>query len=240
VSHHRHALACDDCRDLLGGYVLDALEPDEMDAVRAHLGTCARCAREHAELAAIPAMLDTARATADVTPAKPPPALEDAVLHSFARDRTRARPRPLRRWLARPLPVAVAAAAAAAVVTLLVSTGLDGSSSSPDHTYSARLAGTPTAPAARAYAKLDSFQSGTRVRLYVKGVRPEPGAVYELWCVQDDGAKMSAGTFRVDDSGRADVRLTTAARLGEYHRLSVERSSGPGARQRVMTGSIEY
>ena len=30
----RHALACDECRSLLGGYVLDALEPDEMDAVR--------------------------------------------------------------------------------------------------------------------------------------------------------------------------------------------------------------
>jgi anti-sigma factor RsiW len=233
-------MACDDCRLLLGGYVLDALEPDEMEAVRVHLTTCPGCAREHAELGALPAMLEAAGPTADVSPAKPPPSLEDAVLASFARDRRPAKPRPLRSWLARPLPVAAAAAAAAVVVTLVVSAGLDSSSDPGDRTYSARLSGSPAAPAARAYAKLDSFSSGTSVHLYVKGVRPEAGAVYELWCIGDDGRKTSAGTFRVDGAGRADVRLTTAARLGEYERLSVERSSAAGSRQRVMAGSIEY
>ena len=37
-----HALRCADCRELLGGYVLHALEPDEAEKVRAHLTTCDR------------------------------------------------------------------------------------------------------------------------------------------------------------------------------------------------------
>jgi hypothetical protein len=44
----------------------------------------------------------------------------------------------------------------------------------------------------------------------------------------------------VDRTGRADVRLTTAARLGQYTQMSVERSAGRGTGQRVLAGSIEY
>jgi anti-sigma-K factor RskA len=67
--------------------------------------------------------------------------------------------------------------------------------------------------------------------------------VYELWCLRDDGGKVSAGTFRTDASGRAEVNLTTAAVPGEYHKLSVERKAfaptdQPG--QRVMAGEIQY
>ena len=237
---HRHALACDDCRALLGGYVLDALEADETETVRAHLASCADCAREHAGLAPLPALLEVA-GPAEVVPAKPPPALEDVVVDSFARGRRPVPPRRVRRWLARPLPVAAAAAATAALITLLVSSGLGGSTSSPAHTYSALLQGSAAAPGARAYAKLASVPSGTRVQLDVSGVRPEPGAVYQLWCLEDRGMRVSAGTFRIDQAGRANVQLTTAARLGEYHRLSVERSGpGPEGGQPVLAGSIEY
>jgi hypothetical protein len=41
----------------------------------------------------------------------------------------------------------------------------------------------------------------------------------------------------VDSSGRAHVRLTTAARLGEYERLSVQRHGTAGP---VMTGTVKY
>jgi anti-sigma factor RsiW len=234
---HRHALACDDCRELLGGYVLDALEPDETDAVRAHLAACPACLREHAGLARLPALLEAA-GPAEVAPAKPPPSLEDVVVEGFARER-RPVPRRRHRWLARPIPVAVAAAAAAVLITLVVSNGLDGGS--PPHTYSALLRASAAAPGARAYARLASVPSGTRVQLDVSGVRPEPGAVYQLWCLEDGGMRVSAGTFRVNDAGRANVRLTTAARLGEYHRLSVERTGpAPDSGQQVLAGSIEY
>ncbi|MST35184.1 hypothetical protein GHK86_20930, partial [Acidimicrobiaceae bacterium USS-CC1] len=35
-----------DVQELLGAYALDALEPDEVAAVEAHLEVCARCRRE--------------------------------------------------------------------------------------------------------------------------------------------------------------------------------------------------
>ncbi|MER6124269.1 zf-HC2 domain-containing protein [Streptomyces sp. NPDC001795] len=54
----------DALRLALGGYVLGALSPTEMEQVRAHLAVCAECQAEHAELAGLPALL------AMVTPAE--------------------------------------------------------------------------------------------------------------------------------------------------------------------------
>jgi anti-sigma factor RsiW len=245
---HRHALACDECRSLLGGYVLDALEPDEMDAVRAHVADCTQCAREHAELAPIPALLDAA-GSADESPARPPARLEDAVLDNFARERPRREPEPerrrrepgrARRWFTRPVPIAATAAAAAALVTIALTTGLQGSGPTSARAYSASLRGSALAPGAVAYARLTTRPEGTRVDLRVRGMSFVPGAVYELWCIDRNGGKVTAGTFRVDSSGRASVRLTTAARLGEYDRLSVERLVPSGQGGRVLAGSVEY
>ena len=66
--------------------------------------------------------------------------------------------------------------------------------------------------------------------------------MYELWCLRDDGARVSAGTFRVDGAGSADVNLTTAATPHQYHRLAVERrpwgTDSPKRGQRVLAGEI--
>jgi anti-sigma-K factor RskA len=81
------------------------------------------------------------------------------------------------------------------------------------------------------------------VSLSVRGLRGSPDTVYELWCLRDDGEKVSAGTFRTDASGRADVSLTTAAVPGEYHRLGIERKRLSPAGQpgvSVMAGEIQY
>jgi anti-sigma factor RsiW len=243
----RHALACEECRTLLGGYVLAALEPDEMEAVRTHVAGCAGCSREHAELRPVPALLDAA-GSADSVPETPPAALEDAVLDRFARERPRqggaalaapGRRGRLRGWIARPLPAACAAATIAVLATLAVTAALDGSGSTAAHHYGALLKGSAAAPGARAYATLSTQSAGTRVDLHVHGMQPTPGTVYELWCVGRKGTRVSAGTFRVDASGSARVRLTTAARLGEYERLSVERLGAGGGRL-VLAGSIEY
>jgi hypothetical protein len=89
--------------------------------------------------------------------------------------------------------------------------------------YHAELTATgPHVRGGSAYATLRTLPTGTEVRLKVKGMPTGTPAVYEMWCVADDGTKVSAGTFRLDAAGRADVRLTAAARLGEYHRVSVE------------------
>jgi anti-sigma-K factor RskA len=246
--------ACSECRTLIGGYVLGALEPDDAAAVARHITECADCAAEYERLADIPDLLTLADADETVAEA-PPAALEEAVLDRFARehpaqsaperrrrrDAIRARLAALGRSLRRPLPAAaVGALSAAAVAAALVVAGPLGGGSrdgwDSGDTYQANLTGSPAAPGAHAFAKLETTSAGTRVWLHVRGLRGNPDDLYELWCVRDDGTKVSAGTFRVNARGQAAVDLTTGAVPGEYHRMSVERKPGG----RVLAGEIEY
>ena len=272
---------CSDVRSLIGGYVLHALEPHEEETVRRHLADCPDCAREHAELAPLPALLDVPL-DPEPAPAQPPASLEEAVLDRFARERRpegeepdaedrvargavdsarpragdrRRPPRPRRRargWLGRPLPAAALAAVAAAALTFGATRALDGDGGDDGHkSYGAHLRavagaapghGSDPAPAERpyAYAKLSTSDSGTRVKLKASGLAGPPGAVYELWCVYPDGSKVSAGTFRADASGHAEASMTTAARVGDYHHLAVERRLPGRDGRRVLAGDIAY
>jgi anti-sigma-K factor RskA len=240
---------CDECRTLLGGYVLSALDDHESATVRRHLAACRECAREFAELDDIPTLLDLAGGE---KPAQEPlPArLEETVLDRFAREHRlsaghRARARrgrlfrlPSRRVFAGVL-AGVAAAAALAVGLVVAGDNGGGTRERTGEAYRAQLAG---ATGAHAWAKLVTFSSGTHVQLRVAGLHDMPGAVYELWCLRDDGAKVSAGTFRVGPNGSATVSLMTAALPSEYHRLSVSREELNGrswASQRVLAGTIE-
>jgi anti-sigma factor RsiW len=242
--------ACEHCRDLIGGYVLDALDPDERELVRRHLQVCEPCAREHAELATIPALLDVAD-SADVLPLRPPARLEEAVLDRFARERRGSPPRRVRgsrrlrrRWLA-PAAVGLACVLAALVAVL----ALGGDERRPGQVagdavrvYRVAMRGDGPTPDAAGDARLYPGATGTGVHLSVRGLKPN-AYQYELWCVRDDGWRISAGTFRVDASGRADVRLTTAAMPTEYHTLAIEaRGAGGGASApgwRVLVGRIQ-
>jgi anti-sigma factor RsiW len=251
--------SCDTCRELIGGYVLDALEPAERDLVRRHLETCAQCARENAELAAIPALLDVAD-SADAVPPRPPARLEEAVLDRFARESRgagppvrapRARINRRRRWLA-PAAVALACALAALVAVMLVTDGDDGGGtdrraadagalqSSRPMGYSVAMNGTGPLPGAVADVRLYPGETGTGVHLQASGL--ERRYDYELWCLRDDGWKVSAGTFRADSDGNADVRLTTAAKPSEYDSLAIQaRPAGRGATARgprVLAGRL--
>jgi anti-sigma-K factor RskA len=242
--------ACAECRALVGGYVLGALEPDEAAAVRRHITECPECATEHARLASLPDLL-TLVSSEDSAAEHPPAALEEAVLDRFAREHRTDRgegDRPARRTLRgrlaaplrplrRPLPAAVAGAltAAAAAAALVLFVG-GGGAAEEGRVYAAKLSGTSAEAGARAHAKLTTSSSGTRVYLKVRGLRGNPDDLYELWCVKDDGTKISAGTFRVDARGEAAVNLTTAAVPGQYHRMAVERKPG----EQVMVGSIQY
>ena len=53
-------LTCDEVREMAGAFVLGALEPDEMAAVRAHLATCEEAHEEIAELGGVlPALAES-------------------------------------------------------------------------------------------------------------------------------------------------------------------------------------
>lgn len=73
----------DDARELLGAYALDALSPDERDAVEAHLRHCARCRAEVADLASVTDQLALLAIERD-----PPPALRGRLLALVEQDRS--------------------------------------------------------------------------------------------------------------------------------------------------------
>jgi hypothetical protein len=72
-------LHCNDTADLLPAYALDALDPEEMRAVRTHLAACPRC---RAELADYNQVVDALGTVAPV--ASPPSALRSRLLASAA------------------------------------------------------------------------------------------------------------------------------------------------------------
>ena len=186
--------------DDIGAYVLGALEPAEMDAMRRHLETCARCAAEERALTGLPSLLDTAQA--DDEPATLPPRLEDEVLDRFVRDRAEAfASRRRRRRFALP---AIAAAVAAALVLALVVILPGGG----DDTAYARTE--MKGHGAWATAWVRAVEAGTRVRIQADHLRR---GSYELWCVRTDGGWVNGGSFHARGDGSADAELTAVCFL---------------------------
>jgi hypothetical protein len=223
---------CRSHADLVGPYVLGALDPEEMDEMRRHLAGCPRCEAEARSLAGLPALLD--QAEVDEAPASPRPGLEEEVLDRFVRER--ARPRPSRRLWPR---VAIPALALAAVVAAVLIAALPGGS---DPAYAhAELWSLPAGEGAVGTAEVAEVEAGTRVELRAKHLPGRKGTAYELWCVRDDGSWVNGGSFRVREDGTAAAELTAAVTPGEYHVMVVTRRSSGGERgAEVMRGKIEY
>jgi Putative zinc-finger len=204
----------------IGAYTLGALDADAERRVAAHLKTCEECARAHAEIAGLPALLDLAVAGAsDEEPL--PAAIEERLLDRFARENAPP-PAPRRRWrprLALALPSAlVGAAVAVAVLTL----GLNFQKNAGRPPIQYQLALKPIGPAhnASARAGLRTTTEGTIVRLWVKNLPGKPGDVYEVFC-DAKGWSASAGTFKVDPQGNGYVILTTAVKRGQYDEIRI-------------------
>ena len=209
--------ACEHMRPELGGYVLGALEPEEEAAVRAHLATCAQCAAEHASMTGLPRLLALAVPIEDDGPPAPAPAVEERVLDAIAGERPQRAPRRRRRLRLRVLAPVAAALAAVAVALVLALGG--GDEPAPGFEVALKPVAGETASGR---AVLASADAGIKMQLWVRGLPPDPGIVYEVQC-DAPGWTASAGTFRVDSSGRAYVVLNTAARRGEYDAIRVVR-----------------
>jgi anti-sigma factor RsiW len=209
---------CDHVRPDIGAYVLGALEPAEEAAVRRHLASCSECAAEHATLAGLPRLLALAGPMAEAGP--PAPALEERVLDAIAGERPHRAPRP--RKLPRPRVLLPAVAALAAVVVAVVlAVGGGGGERAPGFEVALQPA---AGDAASGRAVLASADAGIKMQLWVRGLPPDPGIVYEVLC-DAPGWTASAGTFRANAHGRAHVVLNTAARRGEYDAIRVVRRS---------------
>jgi hypothetical protein len=236
---------CRDIRPELGGYVLGALEPDEAADVRQHIDRCAKCASAHASLMELPGLLDLAQGI-DAA-AGPAPAVEERVLDSVARAprARRGRPRALG-WLRhprRPLAMAAVGLACAAIgagAAVLV-TG-DSGEQGPMPNYQVELDPTSAIPGASARAAFERVPGGTTVLLWVRGLPDNSDTVYEVLCDKGNYS-MSAGTFRADREGRANITLTTAMRGGDYDRIRVVRhdynpSTHRSGRTNVLTAKL--
>jgi hypothetical protein len=205
----------------IGAYVLGGLDEDSERRVAAHIAECEECAQAHAELAALPALLDLAVVTGAGDEEPLPPAIEERLLDRFARERE---PEPPRRrgWrprLALALPSAVVGAAVA-VAVLVLGMNFEKNAGRPASQY--QLALKPIGPAhnASARAGLRTTPAGTVVRLWVNNLPGKPGDIYEVFCDAKDWSA-SAGTFRVDAQGNAYVILTAAVKRGSYEKIRI-------------------
>jgi anti-sigma factor RsiW len=229
--------ACPTHGALLGGYVLGSLEPAEMEEMRRHVPDCPYCEPEARALGRLPGLLDSIE-PADVPPPSLSPAVEEAVLDRFARERGRMRRARRRRpWVTAPRAAALAAACAAAIALALLWPSDDEEGS---RAYaSAKLAPVAADSTATATAWADDVPAGTRVRLRARGLPSERG-MYELWCVREDGRWVSGGTFRVGGDGRAEAVLTAAVRPGDYHLMVVTRHREGKHGPPMLRGRLRY
>jgi hypothetical protein len=223
--------------DLLGGYILESLEPGEMQEMRAHLESCPQCAREERKLAGLPTLLDTIEPD-DVPPPELSPELEEVVLDRFVRERREPARRAAPRWRRVPVLAAASGIAAALLVGLVVL--LVGGETGPSAYAWSSLKARGAAGDARAYATLTSVEAGTHVSLNARSL-PGGREMFELWCVRTDGRWVSGGTFKSNADGQAAAELTAAVSPGDYHRIVVtldEPDSERGAP--VLGGKLTY
>jgi anti-sigma-K factor RskA len=227
---------------LLGGYVLQALEPKEMEDMRRHLGECGSCRAEVSDLSGLPTLLNMIE-PADVPPPALAPEVEEQVLDQFARERPRERRRRPRRFLT-PRRIAALGVACAAALALALALVWPAGESGNQSYASALLAPTRTGSAVGGKAYAREVSEGTRVNLWARHLPTRSGVVYELWCVRANGRWVSGGTFRPRQDGRAYAELTAAVQPGDYHVMIVTRHA-EGAPEgahgtTVMRGELRY
>ena len=132
--------------------------------------------------------------------------------------------------------VSAVLAAAVAVGAMSLLDGGDGQMRTSKNYIVALKAG-PGAPHANARIALYRVKGGTGVKLWAKGLPPGSKKVYEMLCGNAHWTT-SAGTFRADARGKVVVRLTTAARVGEYDRVRVVTRDRDGTTTDVLTGRL--
>lgn len=170
-------------REALGAYTLGALEPDEHDAVQAHLRSCEECRHELDGLAALPPLLGTLTPdeAAIVQGSRPRVDVEPA-LAVVARERSRMR-RSVWTWRV----AAGVAAAALAVVTLVPEQDAD-----PSAVFEPRPS-VAEASATQGRVQVTAEPWGMRVTIDVSDLPARDG--YGLWAVRDDGHKALAASW---------------------------------------------
>ena len=216
-----------DTRDLLGPYVMGTLEPYEERKVEDHLQRCASCREEAQELRLAHERLADLAYSTEVSPDD----LKARVVAGIPR-----------REASRRVPTWVAAVAAAfcvlAVVGVLITPGLFGGQART----SANLSPTDRAPDAGGEVSIQGTGENMEMRLEAWGLPPcKSEQYYELWLVEGD-ERVSAGSFTVGQSGRADVTLNAPDFAASYPTVGVtaEHDKDPRASDaKILSGELQ-
>lgn len=181
-------------RNLLGPYVMGALEAREDRKVENHLRSCARCREEASGLRmAHERLLDLAYST-EFPPRNPEErAVGDAIPHHKRRRRPAV-------W-----------AAALVFVLVVLGTILVPDLSGGGVLASATLTPTDLAPDAGGHISIGDANGNTEVSLKAWGLPScEGGDYYELWLVEGE-ERVSAGSFTVGPGGEIDISMNAPA-----------------------------
>ena len=257
ADHVVGGLHCDEASDLAAGFVLGALEPAEMAAVRAHIADCPEAHAEFVDLgSAVPALLES------MEPAEPSAGLRDRILDAARREPRASVPAPATpapRAItsapsvvasrsfgpsrARPMWAALGIAAVLAVVVLGAWNLQLRATNDELAAYQQGVAAVVDAASQRGSqlavlgaprgtsgpAGLAAVRSDGVVAIAMRGLAPTTGSqVYEAWLVASNAAPVPIGGFRVGTSGSA--ALTDGQGLssvGVVVALTLE--PGPGA-----------
>lgn len=238
--------------DLVGAYVLDALEPAEARAFEAHLRTCSSCRAEVTELGQVVDVLPLA-----LEPVEPSAALRRRIIDAVGDSTRETRPSPpspagtdrsgvlLRLRRQSTLMTALAAVLIAGLIVWNVTLQRQVHPQRTAATYyqlvaQARatgatlwpVAGTAHAPAASAVMVQPK---GKPAYLILQGLPATPAhKVYQLWLLRS-GKPTSARVFRVSGPGSTVVRLPIAAAGYTLTAATIE----PGPRgSRGPTGAV--
>jgi hypothetical protein len=187
---------CREMRQLLGVYVVGAIDPAERALVDDHLGQCAVCRDELAGLAGLPAMLsrvpavDVARLDRVVTSlpeqAEPSPELLNSLLRRVAVRRK------TRMWRG------VAAAAAAAVIAIGgTSAVIELTGHGSGHPVVDVATGANAAAGVTAVVDYSPAAWGTAMRVQVTGIKA--GTLCHFWVITKSG-RLAAGSWTVTSS----------------------------------------
>jgi len=194
-------------QELLGPYVLGALDAEEEKAVKRHLDGCTACQDEERKLRRVHERF----AGASIAASSAPPYLKARVLAGLPR-------RGRESWAAR----GIFRMAAAVVVLLLALAAVAYSAGFLDRTaQTATLAPTELAPEAGGDLKMRDSGQEYEASLDVWGLpQTGPNEYYELWFGMEEG-RVSVGTFTVDDRGRGRLSTICPDVAGDYQRAGI-------------------
>ncbi len=213
-------------RNLLGPYVMGALEAREERKVEDHLRECAGCRVEANGLTiAHERLLDLAFATE-----APPRDLEERAVAGIPRRENRRR-----------LPSWVAAVAAVFCVLAVVGAIFVPDLSGSRALASATLTPTELAPDAGGEVSIEDADGNMEIRLEAWGLPScERDQYYELWLVEGE-ERVSVGSFTVGPSGEIEVNMNAPAFAGSYPAVGItyEHDKDPRASDaKMLSGEL--